>query len=409
MKHLHIFKPLLAAILFIVTANQNTNAAPLSGTYIVGPTGTYLTLSDAVNDLLTWGISGPTTFEIQSGTYSGSNWQAALSSISGADASNRVTFTSQAGSAASVTLQYSATSSTSNYIFLLNTSFVTIKNLTLQTQGTTYGSAIQVVGASSNDSVTSCVLSAPSTTATGVDMAVVAMGGAAPLSGSTNVLYNNTINNGSVGIWLAGASAAATANHIIQSNTITNPAFYGVYASYANNLKLRNNTVSMTSNINNNTGFYLQYNGSGFEVSGNTITITTTNNFHYGMYNTNINPGTATTDALYTNNDVNVTVTSGSAQALYNQFCSKLKMTGNTYRSKATSSGGSAYPPTLMYNCNYSTAENNIFSAIGSSSGATVASGTYYFMSYASNCIVRQQPAGATATRLITIQHLVAL
>jgi parallel beta-helix repeat protein len=396
MKQLHIFKRLLSLILVVLALPAN--AVPLNGSYVVGPTGTYLTLADAVSDLVMQGVSGPTTFQIQSGTYGGSNWQASISSISGADNTNRVTFTSQTGNPASVTLQYSAPNASNNYIFLLNCSFVTIKNLTLQAQGTTYGSTIQFAGSASYDSVTGCVLSAPSTTATGVDMAVIAMGGAAPLSGSSDMVYNNTINNGSVGIWLAGSSSAATANHVIQNNTIANASYNGVYAYYANNLKLRNNTVSMNSNINNSCGFYLQYNGGGFDVSGNTITLNTTNNYHFGMYNLNINPGSSPVDAVYTNNNVNVTVTTGGAQALYNQFCAKLNITGNTFRSKATSSGGSAYPPTLMYSCNSSVAENNIFSAIGSSSGATVASGTYFFMSSANNCIVRQNTFNDSTT-----------
>jgi hypothetical protein len=388
MKHFNIFRQLLLSVLLVSAFSPQSNAQ-LSGNYVVGPTGTYLTLADAVSDLLIQGVSGPTNFLIQSGTYNGSSWQGAISSISGADNSKRVTFTAQTGVASDVVLQYSASTSASNYIFLLNTSFVTIKNLTLQAQGTTYGTAIQVAGTSSNDSVVGCTISSPTTTATGVDMAVIAMGGAAPLAGVSNVIYGNTINNGSVSVWLAGSSSATTNNHVIDNNTSNNPAFYGVFANYTNNLKLRNNIVNQNTTVNNSAGFYLQNSGTGLDVLNNTITVNTTTNFHYGIYNASINPGTATVDANYFNNTVRVTVTTGSAQALYNQFSARLNINGNNFRSVANGSGGNAIPPTLMYSCTNSKAENNTFSAIGGAAGANVANNAYYFMTLANGCSVR--------------------
>ncbi|MFN7265905.1 MAG: beta strand repeat-containing protein, partial [Bacteroidota bacterium] len=45
---------------------SSTPAAPLSGTYSVGPTGAYTTLTAAVNDVNTKGVSGPVILELQS-------------------------------------------------------------------------------------------------------------------------------------------------------------------------------------------------------------------------------------------------------------------------------------------------------------------------------------------------------
>ena len=43
-------------------------ATQLSGTYTIGTTGNYLTFTDAVNDMITCGISGPVVFNVLSGS-----------------------------------------------------------------------------------------------------------------------------------------------------------------------------------------------------------------------------------------------------------------------------------------------------------------------------------------------------
>ena len=64
---------------------------PLSGNYTIGSGGNFATLDSLRTALLINGISGPVTFNFLAGTYSEA---LSLGSISGASASNTVTFQS---------------------------------------------------------------------------------------------------------------------------------------------------------------------------------------------------------------------------------------------------------------------------------------------------------------------------
>ena len=57
---------------FSVAGTQGTNDGLLTGTYTVGPTGTFSTLTDAIADIRTDGVVGPVVFELQA-TYTSSS------------------------------------------------------------------------------------------------------------------------------------------------------------------------------------------------------------------------------------------------------------------------------------------------------------------------------------------------
>ena len=140
MKQFNKAKRLLLLSALLVMATVSAMAQPLNGTYTVGgTTPNYATLTDAVNALTTNGVSGPVIFSLRNGTYSGAQYT--LPAITGASATNRITFLSETGIAANVTISYAATGSSDNFVFKLdNASFITFKNLTLtNTAGSTYG------------------------------------------------------------------------------------------------------------------------------------------------------------------------------------------------------------------------------------------------------------------------------
>ena len=76
--------------LTLLVALSNTAIAQLSGTYTVGGTSPdYTSVVAAANDLNSKGISGPVTFNIRPGTYTG---RVVINNITGADNNNRITF-----------------------------------------------------------------------------------------------------------------------------------------------------------------------------------------------------------------------------------------------------------------------------------------------------------------------------
>jgi hypothetical protein len=64
--------------------------AQLSGTYTIGPSGNYSTISAAVTDLATNGVSGPVTFKVASGTF---NEAISIPSVNGTSSTNTISFT----------------------------------------------------------------------------------------------------------------------------------------------------------------------------------------------------------------------------------------------------------------------------------------------------------------------------
>src|SRR5690606_32123222 len=110
----------------------------------------YATLTDAVNDLNSNGVSGPVTFNIRSGTYPE---KVSIDKFSGASAVNRVTFKSETNNPADVLIQSSSSSTTDNYVIKLNSAeYVTLRSLTIENTGSgTYTACVNLAGTASYD------------------------------------------------------------------------------------------------------------------------------------------------------------------------------------------------------------------------------------------------------------------
>ena len=115
--------------------------AQLSGSYTIDPNGTgtsnYTSFTSAISALSTSGVSGSVTFNVKQGTYSE---QVTIPSVTGASASNTITFQADPTNTAAATVTNTPTGTTDNWTISLNgCKDVTIKGLTITTGGTTYG------------------------------------------------------------------------------------------------------------------------------------------------------------------------------------------------------------------------------------------------------------------------------
>ena len=127
---------------------------PLSGNYTIGSGGNFATLDSLRTALLINGISGPVTFNFLAGTYSEA---LSLGSISGASASNTVTFQSADAHSDSVIWQNTNNNSSYNYVLRLNgTDHVTLKHITFKNLEYSYGRKLVLTGITDSISVDSC-------------------------------------------------------------------------------------------------------------------------------------------------------------------------------------------------------------------------------------------------------------
>ena len=219
---------------------SNTFGQPLSGTFTVGNGGQYATVANAVADVTSKGVSGPVIFRLKTGTF---EEQVTIGPVTGSSSTNTITFEAESGNAPDVVLSF-APSSSDNYVILLdNASFITLRNLTIQTSGSSYTRAIY--GRNNLNTITfeGLKIILPATTSASEDRgAIVAR---VPVSSNLRFI-NNTITGGSVGVLYVGNSSARSPGTVFTGNTITNVYYRPAFFEYLQGLVFNDNTITYT-------------------------------------------------------------------------------------------------------------------------------------------------------------------
>lgn len=171
MKNIHLFRQVFPLI-FLLICFPLVSPAQLSGTYTIGGTSPdYLSFGDALTDLASQGVSGATEFVVRDGTYSE---QVLVPHIAGISAVNRVVFRSQSGDPDDVILEYASGTSTQSYTLAFDgASYVSFRDMTISGLGSSYRSAVAVMGNVSYNEVSGCKLNTSLTTTTSNYMAVL--------------------------------------------------------------------------------------------------------------------------------------------------------------------------------------------------------------------------------------------
>ncbi|GGH79456.1 gliding motility-associated-like protein [Filimonas zeae] len=262
-------------------AKVQFNAAFPAGVYTIDRSGAgdFKTFGEAVA-AMECGIEGAVTFKVKPGVY---NEQVRMHRIFGASDSSRVTFQSDNGIAASVLLTYNTTETEKNYVLQLDSaSFITYRNLQIQSVNIDYGRAIDLRNTAASDSIVNCVLGAVETTASNWDMAVLYSDN---LLGDNNVIKGNTINNGAIGIYLNGNYMTKVRPVVIDSNFVKGAYMSGIYASYARYPVITRNSVLVKDSKSwGGYGIQLMNCDSAYRITDNTIRIEHTMEDKYGMY-----------------------------------------------------------------------------------------------------------------------------
>lgn len=335
------------------------NPAMPGGTYTIdhgAPTaGTnFNSFSDAI-DALSCGISGNVVFEVASGTYTE---QVVIPPILGASATRRVTFRSASGDPSDVTLRYANTSA-ENYVVSLNgASYVTLKDMTLQSTNATYERVLVIEGDASYDSVVGCVLTVPSTTSSSNLRAVIF---ANSVDGVGNVIMNNDVINGAYGMYLYGVTTGAE-DWVVKGNRILNANNYSLYLRYLINPIITDNEIT-TGSTTTHYGFYSYYCDGKLDFSRNKVTMTGSGT-KYAMY-IYYNDGDPVDKGVISNNVILVGSGSSTANGIRNYYSTNLKIFNNTVRVNTSSTAGvGGY---FYYTATYTGNEifNNLFANMG--------------------------------------------
>ena len=262
----------------------------LTGTYTVGGAGAYFaTITDAINHLMNCGVSGPTTFLINSGTYNESINM--VGAIPGASATNTVTITSANGNASDVTIGDTTTLATTA-LTIDNVSYLLFKNITIGTNSSNTGIAVELKGMCENILFYGCNIQTyrnASSNYMGIRYT--------NSSGSTAYLKNvrfikNNLDGGYANFWFnyacGNADSLPNSSVYIDSNTMTNASKTGVFAqNYGNFRSISYNTINTTNTLTYYSciGIYLSNYAVIDSVIGNKIRIVgTTTTYNTGIY-----------------------------------------------------------------------------------------------------------------------------
>jgi PKD repeat protein len=276
MKHFYNIKPwhIYAFTLLILSFISQQADAQLKGSYTIDPSSTasstnYKSFTAAVSDLVAGtrndggtangkGVSGAVTFSIVNGTY---NEQISISAITGASASNTITFQSKSADSSKVILTDTSSASTAkNYTLEINAArYIIIKNITISRTGNKANAiAVALTGSTHNIQFNGNLLIGkvdPSTTTLSIiaGNAVINSTGA----DSNCVFSGNRIKYGYNGIALTGTSYGY--NNTIINNIFDTAGMAGVYTTNSQtNLVISGNTFNMGP-FTSFSGHYISY------------------------------------------------------------------------------------------------------------------------------------------------------
>ncbi|MES2691708.1 MAG: T9SS type A sorting domain-containing protein [Bacteroidota bacterium] len=285
-----------------------------------------------------FGVSGPVTFNVLTGTYTE---QVNIPAITGASSVNTITFDGGTGNNATRILEFTATSTTNAHTLRFDTAaFINVKNITIKANATIAGIAVHLFGASNSITISNCSLIAAST-ATNLTKVVSTQnnilssdGGGCSGSGAavhTFYLDSNYISGGYIGVFLTSTNTTGLFNYYIRWNTIENAYITGVGLSNPRGWKIEGNYIKTRPGIADSKGIH-QCNGSisgshSYQALNNIIE----NAGFHGIFLQSANPGSTTTfPNLIINNYMKPTFANAAALGFSCSQTRNFKIANNT-------------------------------------------------------------------------------
>lgn len=273
-------------LLLLITVNAH---AQYSGTVVVGEAADFETIQEAVDAIVTDGVDGPLTIEVETGTY---NEQIQIPSISGASEANPITLTSQSGEANDVVIQYESTDSNQNYVLhIQGSSYLTITQLQFEALSNANNRAIllgfegsQFSGGAHNITINQNIFVGSSSASTGNENFQI--GNSATVE-NISITANDFQN---------GRGALGSYNYAINGlefsgNTIQNVDYRAVNLRYDSDVLIHQNEIES----GNSYALYVR-DAEDVVISNNKIT-----DFNHGIYLFEISSDEAAENLIHTN------------------------------------------------------------------------------------------------------------
>lgn len=227
---------------------------PLSGTYTIGGlTADFPNFQSAISLLRTAGVAGPVEFMVNPGTY---QEQVIIDfNIVGSSSINTITFNGGNGNSNTRIISFdNLTYTYQSVVILMGCKYVTFKNLTIQNNSNTgYGYNILMVGNTTRcNTIKSCrILQLNSNGFNGNSnySNIVLSSSQYSLSGvkmDSIIIDSNEILGGYTGIYTIGLSGNLGLGSRIRYNNITSIYYYGIFATYQENIQINYNTISLS-------------------------------------------------------------------------------------------------------------------------------------------------------------------
>ena len=226
-------------------------ATALNGTYTIGSApANFPSINSAVTALNTRGVSGRVIFNIKPGTY---YEQIVLGNISGVSAINTVTFKSLSNNKDSVTIRYSPTLSSTNYVVNLSGSaYINLKYLTIKNDNASFGTVVLLSSGNYMDTIQNCLITTVNVSSGLSQFSLIR----SISSDSFIYILDNLLLNGSKGINFDILVNNYNQLHIYR-NTLLNNAL-GVFIRQSKNVFINANIINNQFSYRSFNGIYLQ-------------------------------------------------------------------------------------------------------------------------------------------------------
>ncbi|MBK9336188.1 MAG: hypothetical protein IPM98_06230 [Lewinellaceae bacterium] len=239
-------------ILFAVFLPALAGGASLNGTYTIGGVSPdYASFASAVSDLAVQGVSGPVVFLVRNGTY---NEQITISPVTGASATNTITFESESGDSTTVILTYASSSFLEPWTLrLYNADHIIFRKMTIEASGTNYAQAVRLTENAQYNSFLNNIVKGTATTSTLHEVAVIFCGIG---DNHHSTFNNNQIIDGSYGLYFSGNfiiienfsknsfNTTYSEKILVDGNTFSNQYYQGVYLEFVLGATIRNNLIT---------------------------------------------------------------------------------------------------------------------------------------------------------------------
>ena len=335
----------------------------MSGIFTIGGTSPdYATFAAAVSDLTTKGVCGAVTFNVANGTYPES---VTIPEISGASATNTITFQAASGDSTDVILQGSSTGTTTGTVVFNGADYVKFKKMTVKTTSTgSYRQVFNFAAIANYNEISNCVIQG-SYNSSSYASAIYAYDG----NNEFNTIDNNVIKDCYAAIYWRGTSTASSGlaeHNVFSNNQISNYYSYGIYMYYHDGVQVISNTVTGSANY----GVYFNYCDNDCKFSKNKIH----NAGSYGIYMYYCD-GTSTNRWEMSNNFIS----GATSYAIYNRYPKYHDVYYNSINVNNGSYGFYFYNSSSTYG--YHNIKNNNFVNQGAGYAAYIYNGTTYLTS----------------------------